>query len=315
MPRVERIADFLLFLIEILTIKGVGKVVLGNIPDTDAARELVAAVTRRADDAGLAEMVTRQWQQTTGTTTLTEAGWLVTSHTETLPRASTDAQSELLELIEVDNCDGIFTRTTSDQLLNDTEQLAAALAWQPAVAEDGMETLADAIGEQCFGRAAQSFCDASLALNQALAEMPAGLIANGRQCWHAAYPALAMKVLLDLGATEAKKALDTVAAAAATAETGFAAMVAECEAAESKPFDPAPVKTRLGEAIKLKALSQTLLAFLPAAKEIAAGKPPANLPAGIKNGLTEAIRLVQENKPRYVAACALQELSALLKLM
>ncbi len=332
----ERLQDYIVWLVGMLTQKGVGKVVVWNDQLTRHMDALNSALPAKLEAAGLADRLILHWWCYSNDTVndktrvalgneLGVDGWVapMTCYFN-WERYSTRLRNiELMMAMAHDeNATGAVAYSVHDPAWADHEALLASYAWNyDAVASCEEQLQHWALGR--FGQNTAAFQDALGALQKAAADYPAL-----GHCYHYRYtyckadapfprpfPGEALAVLAALPAADAATQL---AEAAALADTAAAAFVALEQEEDVTGDDRDCVRSLLGEAARTSALAASFSFLVTLYDAAGASAIPAEAAAdcaAAREKLLQAMTTLEGNKPDWVVPASLQSLSVLLEFL
>jgi hypothetical protein len=336
--REENLRDYIVWLVGMLTGKGVGKVVMWNDQLTRHMKVLDKSFIKRLKEAGLHDRLLLHWWwydnkkiDASVHVKLGKAlglnGW-VAPMTCYFNWDRFDIRREnvglMLKMGLAEGAEGAVSYAVHDPGWLDHEALLAEYAWTGNAKASVADVHAKWVQVRFRGRAG-AFKAAQAALVKAATAYPAL-----RACHYYAYtycraeppfprpyPGEALTALAGQGAAKVTDELQSAAAAARTAVQGFTELSTATEPALA-PDELACVRSLLGEAARIEGLA-TVFAYLFAVWQSAQKKKVSDeLVSGCKQArkaLLAAMALLEANKPDYVVPACLQGLSALLEFL
>ncbi len=305
--------DFLLWLCEMLTAKGVQAVVLQHPAEHSGEDAFLIAVRDALASKGLSERVV--WMFTSGREELPAwtakatpgpATWLLNGSATVTP----DAVHELFSKPAVS---GFLTAVNADPVWVEAERILATSAWNPAEDRDGAQIIADYTAlyysEQSgtFAKAYAQLLEARRRLPDALVQTEAGDTASA--------DILDAAAACGMNAETLSQCRDAVTAAQQAAAL-FKELMQIYDAAEHKPYDPVVLRSAYGEAEKIAGIAAVVATLSPVAADLKKGNVTDAVKAAAQEALSTlkaAMAVVEKSKPRYIAPAVLEGMSGLYK--
>ncbi|MBN2448734.1 MAG: family 20 glycosylhydrolase [Lentisphaeria bacterium] len=329
--REENLRDYILWLVRMLTDKGVGKVVMWNDQLTRHMDILDDAFLRALEEAGLKDRLILHWWWYSNDALNDKThvrlgaekgieGW-VAPMTCYFNWSRYDYRrpniARMLEMAFAEGATGAVSYAVHDPGHTDHEALLASCAWS------GMDPGGIAAVQErwaaCFGAGRNAFLAAAEDVVQAATAFP-----TLASCWHYTYtycgkdlpwprpyPGEALERLCKLEGVDAAAQLAACAATAARAQESLAG-VAQAEDLESTA--KACALSLAADAARIRAVARTF-AFLVALRQGTLPAAAAAECAAATETLLAAMAVVEKGKPDWVAPACLQSLSVLLRFL
>jgi len=327
----QNLRDYLLWLVSMLTAKGVRNVVMWNDQLTRHMQVLNESFVRDLDKAGLKNRLILHWWWYSNDSLdektrvkigakLGLEGW-VAPMTCYFNWSRYDYRrpniERMLTMAHAEGARGAVSYAVHDPSHTDHEALLAGYAWGGM--EVGSQQEVVERWAECFGPARDAYLHASAALVKAATAYPAlghcyqytYTYCDKDKPWPRPYPAEALDALVALKDAKLPAALRECAALARDAAAGFSGVLATPELPDTPK---ATAKSLRAEAARIEGLA-TVFAFL---LELRKGKPKpgaAATCAEVRTQFVEAMKVVELGKPAWVAPACLQGLSALLEFL
>ncbi len=333
--REDLLREYILWLVRMLTEKGVGKVVIWNDQLTRHMDVLDERFMEQLRKAGLDKRLVIHWWWYSNTELndrvdpaigkrLGLAGWVapMTCYFNWSRYSTRLANIRLMASAALaGGADGAVAYAVHDPAWADHEALLAEYAWNA----EGFETIDDILAhwaEASFGELAGNILEARKALETAASQ------AALQPCWYYTYtyyrdgkpyprhyPEEALEALESRDVDAVQAELRQAAELASTAQTAFE----EALAVEEPPdTDEQCLKSLAGEAARTAGLATVFAELLMLRADLARGAVPPNAAKRCEEArdtLVEAMAVCEENKPDWVVPAVLRDLSVLLEFL
>lgn len=327
----ENLRDYILWLVSMLTAKGVRNVVMWNDQLTRHMQVLNASFVRALEKAGLKNRLILHWWWYSNEALderthpklgakLGLDGWVapMTCYFNWMRYDYRRPNVErMLATAHSEGASGAVSYAVHDPGYTDHEALLAGYAWSGM--EAGSMDEVQARWAECFGSGKEAYLQATDALLKATSQYPAlgpcyhytYTYCNKDLPWPRPYPGEALDKLLAMKGVNVPAQLREAADLARQAAEGFAGVAAIAGLGDTAK---AAAKSLRAEAARVEGLA-SVFAFLC---ELRKGKPKAGAAdacAEVRTQFVEAMRVVELNKPAWVAPACLYSLSVLLEFL
>ena len=330
----EGLQEYILWLVGMLTAKGVGRVVMWNDQLTRHMDVLNDDFLARLTDAGLADKLVLHWwwysndKLSDGVHValgkkLGLPGWVapMTCYFNWSRYGSRLPNIEMMmEMGHAEGAEGAMSYAVHDPAWADHEELLGEYAWNfrgGGPLHRGLRSWAERVfgskaGEYLAGRAALDAATGSCPALDRCYYYPYTYFREGRPFPHH-YPAEPLAALEELALEDAAPQLESAVVAGKMALEAFR----ECADADGVR-DKDCAESLCGEAARVSGLAGAFLQLLTVKQEVAGGDATAaavQACADARAALLEGMAVVEETKPKWVAPACLRDLSVLLEFL
>ena len=333
-PKEQGLQDHILWLVGMLTAKGVGRVVMWNDQLTRHMDVLDGDFLARLKEAGLADKLVLHWWWYSNEALsdgvhvelgkkLGLPGWVApmtcyfnwSRYGDRLPNIEM-----MMEMGHAEGAEGAMSYAVHDPAWADHEELMAEYAWNFR----GVGPLHRALrswAERVFGPMAGTYLAGKAALESATGSCPAL-----DRCYYYAYtyfregkpfprhyPEEPLAALEEMGTDDAAAQLESAAAAGRAAHEAFR-QCADAEGIRDKDC----AESLCGEAARVSCLATAFRQLLKVKQELAGGaatEAALQACAAARSALLEGMSVVEQSKPKWVVPACLRDLSVLLEFL
>jgi hypothetical protein len=330
----ENLQDYILWLVQMLIDKGVGKVVMWNDQLTRHMDALDSGFAARLRDAGLTDRLILHWwwynNEALNERTrvaigrdLGLSGWVapMTCYFNWERYSPTRRNIELMMAMgHEEGGEGAVAYSVHDPAWADHEMLLASYGWNFA-ATGSAETNQQLWARACFGDAAEAVLAASADICAAAARPSLARCYYYRYSycqpdgpWPRPYPGLALDAIEALRGDSA----DELHAAAQDAGSAVVALLGMLEGSALGPHEQACLRSLAGVAARIQGLAGTFSWLLRLRAALAAGTTDARLAnecARRRDELLGALTVMEDNMPSWLVPSALMGLGPLLSFL
>ena len=329
--REEHLQEYIAWLVEMLTRKGVKKVVMWNDQLTRHMDALDGGFVQKLKDRGLFDRLILHWwwysnEELNDRTRVSIGkklglpGWVgpMTCYFNWQQYSPRLENIELmLNMAHEEEGEGAVSYSVHDPGWADHEMLLASFGWNFSAVE-GWEKQVEKWARGRFGSDAPRYLEAAASLRKA-ASAPAlarcyhytYTYCKEEGAWPRPYPGEALQALA--GVEDAAEQLLGAVRDARTAAVGFAGLLSAIDG------DDRMIVTSLqGEAARIEGLARTFVFLLPLLKKAGEGdlsEGSISHCADVRENLREAMVAIERGKPHWVIPATLQSLSVLLEFL